>query len=212
MNNPGLILMKKAFLFIDGSNFYHVLRASNLLPVFDYASLVGVLRKEYDIQKVLFYDATKDRIIEPKQYSAQQAFHEKLHKSIPELSLRTRKLKYLRENREMMDALGKVSFCKACAQKARQFLADAGLMRLKKEKGIDVLLVADMIKHAFQGEYDFALLATGDADFVPAVELVQQLGKKVVNIHFYSNSATELRVKSDSHILIRFNGPKMELS
>lgn len=64
------------------------------------------------------------------------------------------------------------------------------------------MLVTDMLKGAFQDQYETALLATGDADFVPAVELVQNLKKEVINIHFYAGSSSELRMKCSSHKLI----------
>jgi len=76
------------------------------------------------------------------------------------------------------------------------------LHKLSKEKGIDILMVADMIKGAFQEKYELALVVTGDADFVPAVELVQLLKKEVVNIHCYAGSSSELRNACDSHIKI----------
>lgn len=65
------------------------------------------------------------------------------------------------------------------------------------------MLVTDLIKGAFQDRYEVALLATGDADFVPAVELAQTLKKQVVNIHFYAGSALELRNVCNSHLLIQ---------
>jgi len=204
LNNPGLIILKRAFLFIDGSNFYHSLKQQNLLSIFSYKDFVLELSKEFDIQRVFFYDAIKDQTIESSQYSAQQAFHQKLIKEIPNLVIRSRKLKYLKENLNIKFALKKNSFCEKCFKKINQFLLDAGLMRLKKEKGVDVMLVCDLVKHAFQNEYDTALLASGDADFVPAVELVQQLGKQVTNLHFYSNSSTELRNKTNNHGLVYY--------
>jgi uncharacterized LabA/DUF88 family protein len=39
------------------------------------------------------------------------------------------------------------------------------------------MLVVDMIKNAFQKKYEVALLFSGDADFVPAVKLIQNLKK-----------------------------------
>src|SRR4029453_2738313 len=40
-------------------------------------------------------------------------------------------------------------------------------------------LVADLIPFAANGAYDAAVLVSGDDDFVPAVEAVNALGKKV---------------------------------
>ncbi len=65
------------------------------------------------------------------------------------------------------------------------------------------MLVTDMVQGAFQNRYDVALLATGDADFVPAVQLVQNLKKEVINLHFYAGSSSELRNTCNAHILIQ---------
>jgi hypothetical protein len=52
------------------------------------------------------------------------------------------------------------------------------------EKGIDTLLVTDLIRFAFSNSYDCAVLASSDADMVPAVQFVQTLGKKVIQAGF----------------------------
>jgi NYN domain len=53
------------------------------------------------------------------------------------------------------------------------------------EKGIDTLLVTDLIRLAYSNTYDVAVLATSDADMVPAVEFIQQAaGKKVIQAGF----------------------------
>ena len=156
----------------------------------------------FGLVRVYFYDATKNGTLEPEQYSKQQAFHERLKKDIPELILRTRKLKYIFVNGRLEKAKAKSAFCSNCKPKIGKFLSDAGLQKLSKEKGIDIMLVTDMVKGAFQDRFEVALLATGDADFVPAVELVQTLKKEVVNLHFYAGSSSELRNICNSHKLI----------
>jgi uncharacterized LabA/DUF88 family protein len=53
------------------------------------------------------------------------------------------------------------------------------------EKGIDTLLVTDLIRLAVANSYDIAVLASSDADMIPAVDFVQgTLGKKVVQAGF----------------------------
>ncbi|MDO8537944.1 MAG: NYN domain-containing protein [archaeon] len=194
---------KKAILFIDGSNFYHGLKQNNFFNSFSYKSFFEELLKEFDIQKVYFYDAIKSRGIEQEQYSKQQAFHEHLRKEIPAIVIRTRKLKYLGINDRVEKTKKNTNFCKDCKPKLEKFLQNAGLTKSSKEKGIDILLVTDMIKGAFQEQFQTALLATGDADYVPAVELVQTLKKEVINLHFYAGSSGELRNICNSHKLIQ---------
>lgn len=52
------------------------------------------------------------------------------------------------------------------------------------EKGIDTLLVTDLVRLANSNSYDVAVLASSDADMVPAVEFVQTMGKKIVQAGF----------------------------
>lgn len=52
------------------------------------------------------------------------------------------------------------------------------------EKGIDTLLVTDLIRLAVSDSYDAAVIVSSDADMVPAVEFVQTLGKKVIQAGF----------------------------
>ncbi len=173
------------------------------MDFFSYKSFYDALLKEFDISQAFFYDATKSFLIEPEQFSKQQSFHERLKKEIPIIVVRSRKLKYLFVNERVEKAKKKIKLCKQCTRAIDDFMAEAGLLKLSKEKGIDIMLVADMIKFAYQNRYDVALLATGDADFTPAIELVQTLKKEVVNLHFFAGSSNELRNACNSHKLIQ---------
>ncbi|MFZ5450360.1 MAG: NYN domain-containing protein [Thermodesulfobacteriota bacterium] len=52
------------------------------------------------------------------------------------------------------------------------------------EKGVDTRIVTDMISLAWQDAYDVAVLASLDADLIPAVNFVQQKGKRVIQAGF----------------------------
>lgn len=52
------------------------------------------------------------------------------------------------------------------------------------EKGIDTLLAIDLVRMAIDGLYDTAVIASSDADMVPAVEFVHTRGKKVIQAGF----------------------------
>ena len=47
------------------------------------------------------------------------------------------------------------------------------------EKGVDVLMAADMVYYAARDFYDTAIVLTEDQDFSPAMHLVKELGKQV---------------------------------
>lgn len=67
------------------------------------------------------------------------------------------------------------------------------------EKGIDTAIVVDLIQHAADKTYDRAVLVSGDADFVPAVEFIQRSGTQVIHAHF-RNQANQLMNACWDHI------------
>lgn len=52
------------------------------------------------------------------------------------------------------------------------------------EKGVDTLIVTDMIRLAWEDAYDVAVLASSDADLAPAVEFLRLKGRKVIQAGF----------------------------
>jgi uncharacterized LabA/DUF88 family protein len=60
---------------------------------------------------------------------------------------------------------------------------------------VDAALVTDLLALAWQGSFDVAILVSSDADFIPAVEHVQDKGLKVVNAGWRS-SGHELKQAS----------------
>ncbi|MBI4673324.1 MAG: NYN domain-containing protein [Chloroflexi bacterium] len=52
------------------------------------------------------------------------------------------------------------------------------------EKGVDTAIVTDMLKFAWEGAMDLAILVSSDRDFIPVVELLAAKGFKSVNAHF----------------------------
>lgn len=176
--------MATAALFIDNSNFYHSLKDSRRLPFppSDYNKLFTELKKlKFDLKLIILYDAIKDIKIEPQQYTGQQKFHQgikNLSQQWP-IQIKTRKLKYR--------TISKGN-------------------RYPEEKGIDVLLAVDAIKTALNKKVENIVILSGDADFVPAVQFIEdELKVKVINLHLYQGSSTELREACKEHILISFN-------
>lgn len=52
------------------------------------------------------------------------------------------------------------------------------------EKGVDTLVATDMIRLAWEQAYDVAVLATSDADLIPAVEFLHLKARKVIQAGF----------------------------
>jgi len=81
---------------------------------------------------------------------------------------------------------------------------------LGKEKAVDVKLAVDLI--ALSNIYDKAVIISGDQDYVPAVQIVKDYGKKVVNVAFTTRSgellpggARRLNHSTDWSIIIPYD-------
>ena len=62
--------------------------------------------------------------------------------------------------------------------------------RLGKEKAVDVKLAVDLVR--LKDIYDVAVIVSGDQDYVPAVDAVKDLGKRVVNVSFLKEDGYQL--------------------
>jgi uncharacterized LabA/DUF88 family protein len=57
---------------------------------------------------------------------------------------------------------------------------------LGREKAVDVKLATDLIE--LKGIYDVAVIVSGDQDYIPAVEIIKNYGKTVINVGFLTNN------------------------
>lgn len=71
--------------------------------------------------------------------------------------------------------------CQACGLDMTDCPSCNAPLMTAAEKGVDAALVTDLLSLAWQRAYDVAVLVSGDADYIPAVEYVQSQGLKVVN-------------------------------
>lgn len=68
-----------------------------------------------------------------------------------------------------------------------------------KEKGVDALLVADLVYHAAVKNYDYALLVSTDTDFVQALSRVEDFGCRTGVLSICSNIPDRLCNASDDN-------------
>ena len=147
--------MARAFVFIDGSNFYFRLKdlTSKLngkfsLLDFNYKKFSEWLVKPNELMEIHYYiGAIKRQINNDKverMYADQQRLIAKL-------------------------------------QKQNIFVTLGQLIRhpdkTYHEKGVDVRLAVEMIRYAREDKYDNGYLLSSDTDLVPAIEEVQTFGK-----------------------------------
>ncbi len=74
--------------------------------------------------------------------------------------------------------------CPACHASIEECPTCSASMRGSVEKGVDTLIATDMIRLAWEDAYDIAVLASSDADLVPAVEFLAAKAKKVIQAGF----------------------------
>lgn len=87
----------------------------------------------------------------------------------------------------------------------KQFERRANQFGEHREKQVDVYLATQVVALAYENAYDIAVIVSGDEDFVPAIEVVQQKGKVVIVVSSSAMLSDELRRKADRVLLI--DGP-----
>lgn len=70
------------------------------------------------------------------------------------------------------------------------------------EKGVDVFLAIDMLRYAYSGTYDVAVLISSDGDFAGAIHAVKEVGKHVEYVHFKEGVSRHLLDSCDVHTLL----------
>jgi len=85
------------------------------------------------------------------------------------------------------------------------------------QKEVDVAMATEMVFHAMSDHYDTAIIASGDRDFLPALEMIQQCGKTVEVASFRNNSSHAfVRAADVQHdldkmsIIVACNPPEIE--
>lgn len=68
------------------------------------------------------------------------------------------------------------------------------------EKGVDILIAADMLTGALRNCYDTVIIVSGDGDFAPVLEEIKREGKQIENATFSSCRSDALINASDLFI------------
>jgi len=149
--------MGKAFVFIDGSNFYFKLKelavklnSKYKLLDFDFRKFSEWLVTPNNLLEIHYYlGAVKRRIGDDKS--------ERLYTNQQKLLRRLQRQNIIIELGQLIRHPDKTYH----------------------EKGVDVRLAVEMIRFARQNKYDIAHLLSSDTDLVPAIEEVRLIGKEV---------------------------------
>ena len=85
-------------------------------------------------------------------------------------------------------------------------------LRITVEKGIDAAIITDLISMAFDGNYDMAILVSGDADYAPAVQYIQKKTDRQIVQAFFKQHGDQLRTACWDHIFFEDMFQKFDLS
>jgi len=191
--------MKKAIIFIDGNNLYHNLKQMKIKPSnLDFKKLVDFICKHFNfnLREVRYYNSMPTLRDGKDLYYSHLKFIDGL-KKISKFLIKTRKLQthstkeLLKEKKELIDSM---DLCKICKPIVEENIFDAIGNVKKKEKGIDVLLAVDLVESAIKKRVDSLILFSGDADFIPAMELAKN-NCEVLSVSLAKGYSKELREK-----------------
>ena len=167
---PGVLfskmVKKRAIVFVDGNNWYHNVKSVVEKPKsVDFRKLAEMIAGRFDLNLVdiRYYNSIPDIELGEEVYYKHMVFLAGLKQK--GLLVSTNKLKRIKSN-------GKV---------------------IRVEKGIDVMIVVDMIKKTLlEKECECCVLISGDSDFVPAMRLIKSEGKEVLTTSVLKGYAREL--------------------
>ncbi len=132
-----------------------------------YEKFLSILRKDRNVIRIYYYSGIKEKRMEEGKFY-------KLLKHLG-VDIKTKLLK----KRDVT--------CRSCGNIAKTYV----------EKGIDASLSTDLLWHAFQKSYDVGIVVSADADFIPPIERVRDLGRKVELWAFKHALGKELKNKVD---------------
>jgi len=160
---------ERVMIFVDGSNLYHSLKAFFKRTDLDIGRLAGRFLGKRRLIRLYYYNAKVGRKEEPERYQQQQAFFASIS-AIPYCELRLGRLVY----------------------------TNSWPNTPPYEKGVDIQLATDMITHSYKSNYDVAVLAANDTDYVGALQAVKDNGKNVeVALFGKEQTSRQLRVVAD---------------
>lgn len=186
----------RAVVFIDGNNWFHGLRKIGVDAYdLDYRKFARGLLKGRSLSEIRFYigkiTGDRDRV-ERQRYKVASLEAQgvrvtwgRIQKNLipPERNPALKSLRtILTENGSRIPS------------DIRRQLEELGNMPVPDyvEKKVDVAIAVDLVRMAYDDDYDVAYLLSADADYVTAVREVQRLGKLVFGVKAARERSDEL--------------------
>jgi uncharacterized LabA/DUF88 family protein len=168
---------KRAIVFVDGNNWYHNVKKVIAKPRgLDFFKVGEVVCERFGLElvDVRYYNSVPDIDLGEENYYKHMVFLAGLKKK--GVKVNTRKLKVVRSH-------GK---------------------KLRIEKGVDVKVAADMIEASLVDDVcDVCILLSGDADFLPMMNVIKRQGKEVITASVGRGYSRDLRSGDFRYVVLK---------
>jgi uncharacterized LabA/DUF88 family protein len=168
---------KRAIVFVDGNNWYHNVKSLIKKPRgldFEKVGRVVCERFGLDLKEVRYYNSVPDIELGEENYYKHMVFLAGLKRK--GIVVNTRKLKVIR-------SMGK---------------------KLRVEKGVDVQIASEMIDFSLvRKKCDVCVLVSGDADFLPAMNVIKGQGCEVITTSVGRGYSRDLRSGDFRYVVLK---------
>lgn len=168
---------KRAIVFVDGNNWYHNVKKVVKKPrALDFEKIGKLVcgRFGLEFKGVRYYNSVPDIDLGEENYYKHMVFLAGLKRKGVEVN--TRRLKVIRSN-------GK---------------------KLRVEKGVDVKIASDMIDFCLvNDDCDVCILISGDADFLPAMNVIKRQGREVITASVGRGYSRDLRSGDFRYVVLK---------
>lgn len=176
-------MTKKAIFFIDANNWYHNVKKYHNPSEIDIQKLVNFFCKikDYELIEIRWYASVPSISDGNDMYYRHISYLESLEKK--GIKVITRKLQKL-SNKEIIKkkqaTISNLDLCENCEKLVEANFLDLADIK-RKEKGIDIWIAIDMLNlSVIENKCDTCILISGDADFVPALNILKEHNKEVL--------------------------------
>ena len=175
---PGLLIFmekRKVIVFIDGSNFYH-----NSKSIINKKDNINFNKLSRFISEKFELDLEEVRYYNavPDMSDNKETYYKHLEfldkLKKDNIIVKTRKLKYIKK------------------------------LKIKIEKGVDVLIASDMIRKTLvEKECKVCILISGDADFIPSIQIIKDAGYEIIVCSPKYGFSNELRQGKFRYLILK---------
>lgn len=165
--------MEKSVILIDAENvlrawMYHCSTINDSQARIDYHKLIIALSQGTNLLRAYFYDGVPSNVPLNKKKFLEALQHQGIQ-------LRTKILKT------------RTTTCKQCGTSETRTI----------QKGVDVALATDILRHAWQNTCEICIIVSGDEDYKDAIECAKDKGVKVWVCSFKPSLSSELARTAD---------------